>query len=128
VIIDSSALVAIARNEPEAEALEGAMERSPRVSVSAATLLETSLVLRDPHGQAFVDAMATGLRVVPFDRQQLAVARAAQQRFGRGTGHPARLNFGDCLSYALAITTGEPLLFTGDDFGHTDVIPAYLPD
>jgi ribonuclease VapC len=84
-------------------------------------------VLRDEAGQEFVETMIDTLTVVPFDSHQLAVARAAHQRYGRGSGHPARLNFGDCFSYALAVTTGEALLFKGNDFALTDVTPAYVP-
>lgn len=67
------------------------------------------------------------LEIVPFDGRQVREARIAHARFGKGTGHPAQLNFGDCMSYALAKVTGEPLLFKGDDFAHTDVEPAYRP-
>jgi ribonuclease VapC len=128
VIVDSSVLVAMARGERESSALTELLDAARQASISSATLLETSLVLRDAAGQRFVDRIAERLNVVPFDSRQLAVARAAHQRFGRGSGHPARLNLGDCFSYALAVTTGEPLLFKGDDFTHTDVTPAYVPD
>lgn len=63
------------------------------------------------------------LEVVPVDEAQVAVARTAYRDFGKRSGHPAQLNFGDCFAYALAITTGDPLLFKGGDFGHTDVVP-----
>jgi ribonuclease VapC len=128
LILDSSVLVAMARLEPEEPAFSRVIRASSRVSISSATVLETSLVLRDSKGQAFLDKITAELRIVPFDRPQLAVARAAHRRFGRGSGHPARLNLGDCFAYALAITTGEPLLFKGDGFRHTDVTPAYVPD
>jgi len=127
-VIDSSALVAMARLEREAMTFKRLINEAPSVSVSTATLLETSLVLREQGGQEFLDEMTLALDVVPFDSRQLAVAREAHQRYGRGSGHPARLNLGDCFSYALAITTGEPLLFKGDDLRHTDVTPAYVPD
>ncbi len=128
MIVDSSVLVAIARDEPGATALLTVLDDVGQASVSSATLLETSLVLRDAAGQRFVDSVTERLEVVPFDARQLTVARDAHQRYGRGSGHRARLNFGDCFSYALAVTTGEPLLFTGGDFLHTDVTPAYVPD
>jgi len=127
VIVDTSALVAIACDEPEAAAFTDLLDTASRVAVSAATLLEASMVLRDAAGRAFVDVVADALTVVPFDASQLAVARQAHERFGRGTGHPARLNLGDCFSYALAVTTGEPLLFKGEGFARTDVMPAYRP-
>lgn len=128
MIVDSSVLVAMARGERESSALTELLDAARQASISSATLLETSLVLRDAAGQRFVDRIAERLNVVPFDSRQLAVARAAHRRFGRGSGHPARLNLGDCFSYALAVTTGEPLLFKGDGFTHTDVTPAYVPD
>jgi ribonuclease VapC len=128
LVVDSSVLVAIARGEPEAPTFARLIKGAPSASVSAATILETSLVLRDPEAQGFLDATILSLDVIAFDARQLGVAREAYQRFGRGSGHRARLNFGDCFSYALAVTTGEPLLFKGDDFRHTDVTPAYVPD
>jgi ribonuclease VapC len=67
------------------------------------------------------------IELMPFDAKQAAVASRAYRDFGRGSGHPAGLNLGDCFSYALANVVGEPLLFAGDDFVHTDVIPAYVP-
>ncbi|MFC5381407.1 PIN domain-containing protein [Aquipuribacter nitratireducens] len=69
-------------------------------------------------------AREIGLRVEPFTDEHAALAREAYRRFGRGSGHPARLNLGDCYSYALAAATGERLLFKGDDFGYTDLQPA----
>ena len=128
MIVDSSALVAVARGEREARAFTEMLDAAQLASISTATLLETSLVLRDAAGQRFIDRVAERLTLVPFDGRQLAVARAAHRRYGRGSGHPARLNFGDCFSYALAVTTGEPLLFKGHDFALTDVTPAYVPD
>ncbi|MEO7422029.1 MAG: type II toxin-antitoxin system VapC family toxin [Ornithinibacter sp.] len=65
-----------------------------------------------------------GIGAVPVTVEQAEVGRAAYRDFGKGSGHPARLNFGDCFSYSLARTSGQPLLFKGDDFGHTDVTPA----
>ena len=72
-----------------------------------------------------LDRLVADLRLdaVPVDEQQVAAARAAYRDYGRGSGHAAGLNFGDCFAYALAATTGEPLLFTGDGFTHTDVLP-----
>ena len=127
MIVDSSALVAILRNEGEAAAFSSLLEAS-RTSVSAASLLETCLV-EGPERYAAVDELVSAamLRVVPFDDRQVREARTAHARFGKGTGHPAQLNYGDCMSYALAKVTGEPLLFKGDDFTHTDVEAAYTP-
>jgi ribonuclease VapC len=118
----------MACGEPEAPTFARLIKGAPSASVSAATILETSFVLRDPQAQEFLDATILGIDMIAFDARQLAVAREAHRRFGRGSGHPARLNFGDCFSYALAMTTGEPLLFKGNDFALTDVTPAYVPD
>jgi ribonuclease VapC len=82
------------------------------------------VVGRDWHGPLDAFLEAAGTTIVPFDEDQARVARAAYARYGKGSGSPARLNFGDCFSYALAKTTGLPLLFKGDYFTHTDVTPA----
>ena len=117
----------MARGEPEAPIFAQLIKDAPSASVSSATILETSLVLRDPEAQEFLDATVLGIDVIAFDARQLSVAREAHRRYGRGSGHRARLNFGDCFSYALAITSGEPLLFKGEGFALTDVTPAYVP-
>lgn len=125
MIVDSSALVAIANGEPEAHRFAASVESASDVRISASTLLETSIVL-GAIGQKFIDTWLRDTRttVVPFDEQQLTIARRAYLTYGKGSGSRARLNFGDCFSYALAKTTGQPLLFKGDDFTHTDVTPA----
>jgi ribonuclease VapC len=128
VILDSSALVAIIRQEEEASAFAHAVEQH-HARASAATILETALVLRPPLGPAIDDVLDAGrVEIVPFDDEQLRVARDAMGRYGRGSGSPAGLNFGDCISYALAKVSGEPLLFKGDDFTHTDVTAAWMPE
>lgn len=96
--------------------------------MSAATALECSLVLESrygPVGAIKLDALLSeqGVEVVAFDEEQLALARAAFRRFGRGR-HPAALNFGDCFAYALAKARTLPLLFKGDDFAQTDIASA----
>lgn len=126
MIVDTSALVAIIEREPEGVPFRQALRAATRPRISAATLLEAAIVLdaRDATGTSrSLDALVKTLRiaVVPVDEEQVRVARAAYRDFGRGSGHPAKLNFGDCFAYALASVTGEPLLFKGDDFGHTDV-------
>jgi ribonuclease VapC len=124
VIVDSSALVAILWAERDAPAFGHAIEARP-AQVSAATLVETAIVLgEEVHTRLDELIQASGLVVVPFDHEQYRIARVAYARYGKGSGSPARLNFGDCFSYALAKTTGQPLLFKGDDFTHTDVEPA----
>lgn len=124
MIVDSSALLAVLKQEDDAAVFASALQ-SASASVSTATLLETCLVGR-PERYEDVDALVAqaDLAVVAFDAEQLRVARDAHARYGRDSGSPARLNLGDCFSYALAKVRDEPLLFKGDDFRHTDVTPA----
>ena len=129
MIVDSSAIVAILLAEPERQALLEAIQQAPEVAMTAASYLEVGMVV-DGRGNPVLsrqyDALleALGIEVVDTTAEQARVARAAHRDFGRGSEHPARLNFGDCLSYAAAVQDGVPLLFTGDDFIHTDVTPA----
>jgi len=132
VIIDTSALVAIIRSESDGaiyfEAMREAVESDIPLKISAANLFELYLVIdkdrSDPLSLAADAVLAQfPLEVVPVDQEHVATARAAHRRFGRGSGSNARLNFGDCFSYALARETGEPLLFKGHDLSHTDVEP-----
>lgn len=128
MIVDSSALVAILREEPRSDRFTSAIESADRSALSAATYLETSIVITEvlhPRLDELLDAMGTP--VVPFDGDQAREARRAFARYGRGSGTRARLNFGDCFSYALAKVRDEPLLFKGEDFTHIDVEPAYRP-
>ena len=128
MIVDASAVIAILRDEPEAESFARAMQAADTLKMSTATALEVYLVERAERADrvaAFLSA--TGVELVPFDGIHLNAAREALTRFGRGSRHPARLNYGDCMSYALAKVTGEPLLFKGDDFTHTDVEAAWTP-
>lgn len=125
MIVDSSALVAVLMAEPEAEEMSDLLESRP-FAVSAATLTECTIVLRSKGGEAKALALdelleVTRSEVVPVDELQARLASRAYARYGRGSGSRARLNYGDCFSYALAITRDEPLLFKGDDFVHTDV-------
>jgi ribonuclease VapC len=125
VIVDTSVLVAVLRNEPEAADLLRLMLDHGPIRVSAATLVEAAVVLGETrHGD--LDDLLHGLEAVvePFDLEQASAARSGYARYGKGSGSRARLNLGDSYSYALARVTGEPLLFTGDDFTHTDVVPA----
>ena len=130
MIVDTSALVAIIRSEPDGliylEALRDAVESEVPLRISAANLFELYLVIdkeRDERLSRVVDEVLAEfpLDVVSVDRTHALAARAAHQRFGRGSGSAARLNFGDCFTYALARETGEPLLFKGEDFAQTDV-------
>jgi ribonuclease VapC len=129
VIVDTSALIAILRDEPEAPACARAIEAASRRRISAANFVEAAIVIdgsRDPVASRRFDDLLREAQaeIEPVTEAQARIAREAYRDFGRGSGHPARLNFGDCFAYALARTTGEPLLFKGDDFTHTDVIPA----
>ncbi|WP_256839196.1 type II toxin-antitoxin system VapC family toxin [Ornithinimicrobium faecis] len=127
MIVDSSALMAILQNEPGAEGLTRAAAAS-ECRMSTATWLEVGIVADQrsaTHGER-LNRLVKLLKIelVPVSEQHASVARAAYRRYGRGSSSKARLNFGDCFSYALAIVSGEPLLFTGDDFTHTDIAPA----
>jgi len=128
MIVDSSALIAILRDEPEATFCAMAIESAPRRRISAANFLETAVVIdgcRDPVASRRFDDLvkAAGLIVEPVTEDQAKIARDAYRDFGKGSGHPAQLNFGDCFAYALAKAKDEPLLFKGGDFSHTDVTP-----
>jgi ribonuclease VapC len=132
VIVDSSALIAILRNERGAPDHARAIEQAQLRRISAASYLEVAIVIdgsRDPVASRRVDDLiaTAGIAIEPVTERQARIAREAYRDFGRGSGHPARLNFGDCLAYALAKETGEPLLFKGNDFRHTDVEPALPP-
>jgi ribonuclease VapC len=129
MIVDSSCIVAILRNEPDArtfvEAMAAAMERK----ISAANWLEASIVIDrvgNPILSRRMDSFIadSGTSVEPVTLEQVSIARAAYRDFGKGSGHPAGLNFGDCFAYALAKATGETLLFKGDDFAETDIASA----
>lgn len=129
MIIDSSALLAILRGEPEAENCARAIEKAAKRRISAANFLETAIIIdasRDPIASRRFDDLLrkAAVAIEPVTQAQAEVARAAYRDFGKGSGHPAKLNFGDCFAYALAKASGEPLLFKGNDFGYTDVVPA----
>jgi ribonuclease VapC len=129
VIVDTSALVAILREEPDADVYIASIHAAERTLISAGTLLETAIVIdgnRNARLSRRLDNLIQGMGIAtePVTEEQANVARTAYQDYGRGSGHPAGLNFGDCFAYALARVTGEPLLFKGDDFIHTDITPA----
>jgi ribonuclease VapC len=129
VIVDTSALIAILRDEPEAAACAKAIEAAFPSRMSTANFVEAAIVIdgaRDPVASRRFDDLIreAALVIEPVTEAQARIARDAYRDFGRGSGHPARLNFGDCFAYALARATGEPLLFKGDDFAHTDITPA----
>ena len=126
MIVDTSALIAIVRQESDAPSYAAAIEASPVNRISAATFLEVSIVIdraRDPLVSRRLDELLAEGRFViePVSQAQARIAREAYRDFGKGSGHRAGLNFGDCFAYALARELNEPLLFKGDDFGHTDI-------
>jgi ribonuclease VapC len=125
MVLDTSAIFAILAREPVAERLIAAVEADPTRMISAATVVEMTLVILGRYGEAgepLLDRFlrSTGAEVIVVDEEQMTVARDAAIRYGRGR-HAAALNFGDCFSYALAVVRAEPLLFTGKDFAQTDV-------
>jgi ribonuclease VapC len=127
MVIDTSALVAILRNEPERAMFIEAIEAADSRRMSTATFVEISMVIeatRGAEGLRDLDLFLTtaGIDLVGVDSEQAYMARRAFTRFGKGR-HRAGLNYGDCFSYALAMVLGEPMLFKGDDFVHTDVEP-----
>jgi ribonuclease VapC len=126
MVVDTSAIIAIIFDEPEAALFSEKISRAERRRISAATLVEASIVLKrqtksgdDRDLDAFLTAAP--FEIVPFDQSQATIARRAYMQFGQASGHPARLNFGDCFAYALARELSAPLLFKGDDFPRTDV-------
>jgi len=126
VIVDTSVVVALLRREADAPLLGGLLAAAPVRRLSAATFVELAAVIdgeRDPVLSGAVETVirTLSLEVVPFTPEQARIARVAYQQFGRGSGHPARLNMGDCFAYALARDLGEPLLFKGGDFALTDI-------
>jgi len=129
MIIDSSVLVAIVKREPERPQFIDLIDRDPAPKLSAASFLETAIVVdrtRQPAASRWLDDLivAAGIAIEPVTERQAQIAREAYRDYGKGSGHPAGLNFGDCFAYALARDRNEPLLFKGDDFATTDVRPA----
>ncbi|PWJ26873.1 ribonuclease VapC [Branchiibius hedensis] len=131
MIVDTSALVAVLKAEAGWERIVATVEAAPSLLMSAATYVELGIVVDRRGGSAGTrraDNLLRSWRVEVTDVtvRQANIARAAYRDFGKGTGHPAQLNFGDCFAYALAVERDEPLLFVGDDFSHTDVRVAPL--
>ncbi|MBX9813496.1 MAG: ribonuclease [Proteobacteria bacterium SG_bin5] len=128
MIIDSSALIAVIAVEPEAQSFVEAMLAAPVARLSAGSWIELAAVItrRRAHGYALLTELVdrVGITIEPVTAEQAQIGHDAYRRYGIGTGHPARLNFGDCFAYALAKALGEPLLFKGGDFARTDVTPA----
>ena len=130
MIVDTSALIALLLGERDAaeiaSKLARAKARNPPTRMSAANWLEGAMVAESREGRSGADdydelVSMAGIEILSVTREHARLARIAFRRYGRGSGSPARLNFGDCLAYAVAVALDAPLLFKGDDFTHTDV-------
>jgi ribonuclease VapC len=129
MIVDTSAIVAILRDEQDAVSFANAIEDARIRRVSAANYVEAAAVIdgsRDPIASRRFDDFfrEAAFTIEAVTAEQARIAREAYRDFGKGSGHPAQLNFGDCFAYALAKVMREPLLFKGRDFGHTDLASA----
>ncbi len=132
IVADTSALAAVAFAESERDQFVALIQGVERVLVSSATALETRMVVHGRRGERAVVLVDDLLHLPQFEivapgERELSAAYAAFVAYGRGSGHPAALNFGDLFSYALAKVRGLPLLFKGDDFALTDIEPAWRP-
>jgi ribonuclease VapC len=126
LIVDTSAILAILRGEPDGDAFADAIAEAASPLMSAGTYLECAIVVdsnRDPVLSGRFDDLITvaGIEIEPVTQRHTEIARQAYRVFGKGSGHPAALNSGDCFAYALSRAKGEPLLFKGEDFSKTDV-------
>lgn len=129
MIVDSSAVAAICLGESDAEQFVDLLEGSEDDKMSAATYLESAIVIDSRRPGAFdLFITATHIEIVPVNQELAEVARIAYRNFGKGSGHAAALNFGDCFAYALAISLNEPLIYKGADFSHTDVRSGLHPE
>ena len=129
MIVDTSAIIAILRSEPEARSYARVIADAATRRVGAINFVESAVVIdasRDPIATRRFDDFIkeANISIEPVTEIQARIAREAYRDFGRGSGHPANLNFGDCFAYALARTSGEPLLFKGNDFVHTGITSA----
>ena len=132
MIVDSSALIAILRAEAEAAEFAVAIAEADRHRVSAANYLEAAVMVdgsRNPIASRRFDDFLREAKIAiePVTEEQAKVAREAYRDFGRGSGHAAGLNFGDCFAYALAKTSGDPLFFKSDNFVHTGIAAVKIP-
>jgi ribonuclease VapC len=126
MIVDSSALLAILRDEPDAEFYAEALDRAPSVAISAVNFVETGIIVdasRDPIASHRFDELckAANLGIEAVSETQARLARQAYRDYGKGSGHKAQLNMGDCFAYALAKDKDDTLLFKGNDFARTDI-------
>ena len=127
MVVDTSALIAVLQKEPERDAFIGVIGRTSPVFASVVTIQEAAMVMFSRHGQTGLDELRQFLKdgditILPYDEPQLNAAIDAFIRYGKGVNSKARLNLGDCASYALAKTMNMPLLFKGNDFTATDVV------
>ena len=125
MVIETSALVAMLTDEPDAQRFEAAVEADPVRLMSTASYLEAAIVIEQRFGEPGGRELdlwvhRAGVDLVSVDAEQAEVARSAYRRFGKGR-NSAGLNYGDCFAYALAKVSGEPLLYKGDDFANTDI-------
>lgn len=126
MIVDTSAVIAMLRNEPDSQIFAAALYQATTRSISAANYVEVGIIIdvdRDPVVSRRIDEFLeeTSIKVIAVTPEHAKIAREAYRDFGRGSGHPARLNYGDCFAYALAKATRAPLLFKGNDFSRTDI-------
>jgi ribonuclease VapC len=126
MVVDTSAVVASLTAEPDADSYRAVLKGADECVMSALNVFECRVVLGARYGEAMLPSFELliaklPIRVVPFDADQAALAHRAYRRFGKGSGHRARLNLGDCAAYALARSLGRPLLFKGSDFSETDI-------
>jgi ribonuclease VapC len=132
MVIDSSALIALLLGEPETLIFVAAIAATPRRLVSMPTSLEAAIVMVSRSGAVALEKLdrllvEPGVELVPFSHEHAVLAIDAFCRFGKGSGHAAGLNFGDCFTYALAKLANEPVLFKGGDFSRTDLASALGP-
>ena len=125
MVLDTSAVLAIFLGEPERKQILDVIRQSGRRLISAASVLETGMVLESKRGESAgrefdLFVVQTNLDAIPVDAEQVEIARSAWRKFGKGR-HPAALNFGDCFTYALAKWSGEPVVAKGQDFARTDL-------
>ena len=128
MIVETSALIAILFEEDDAEKFRQAIASAPVRRMSAANYVEAGIVIdsqKNPLASGRVVEFLTraSIEIEGVTASQAKIARQAYRDFGKGSGHPAKLNFGDCFAFALAVETGEPLLYKGDDFTHTGINP-----
>jgi len=132
MVIDISALIALLLGEPETADFVAAVAATPNRLISGPTYLETAVVMHvrsELEAQEKLDRLLSELsaEIVPFFYDHAGLALAAYRRYGKGSGHPAGLNFGDCFTHALAKLRDEPVLFKGNDFSRTDLRIAVAP-